>query len=366
MSLTTQPTTVTETLTERRSRWSALLRKGHFQAVIEEVLEQEKGKYPANSKSINFQDRVALLQESALILASAPSVFTAAVDGDLLSRIKNPQEESLRGDYKMIQQQAERQPSIYIHLLADKNGVAPTANQYLHIGALISEYIAEGTLSEHAYAVDNIATPHVLEQEWRSGCRKYLRTKKNTRWQPRVENLKTFCEGIKQRWHDEPESLRDTALRFPPGECGYSEHSHKRLAEHSKRKSSNHIMNLVEDICTYLHKNNTFTQHFVMHQFIIYLIFRPNQAAIAETFCSGLLQVWVDNGGGFNAHPAGISVASAKKVSAEKWEEHERLVRETSPLDSKIEAQREKASQWREALEWETGEVDEEMADATD
>lgn len=361
MSSVSEFRTITETLTERRTRWSALVRKGHFQAVIEEVLEQEKGKY-ANSKVINFEDQVAILRECALILASAPSVFNAAVDGSLVSRIQT--DDQLKQDYESVQQRAHDQPSIYIHLLADGNGDAPTPNQYLQIRKMIMDYIDETHVSEHAYAIDDISKPHVTEEESRSGYRKYLYT--NKRSPLRVETLKKLCEGIEQRWQDEPESSRDIALRFPPGECGYSKNAHTRLADHRNHRKSNYIMNLVEDIATYLHRKNEVTQHFRMHQFIIYLMFRPNQAAIAEIFCSGLLQVWVGNGGGFNAHPAGLSVASARNVSAEDWGEHEKWVRETSKLEKKIEEQKEKVDEWREALEWEAVEAGEDMLDATD
>jgi hypothetical protein len=112
-------------------------------------------------------------------------------------------------------------------------------------------------------------------------------------------------------------------------------------------------MNLVEDICTYLHRTKRFEQHFRMHQFIVYLIFRPTQAAIAEIFCSGLLQVWVENGGGFNAYPAGRSVATARRLSAGDWSAHEGWVREMSPVDENMRVQRERAREWRDALEWE-------------
>jgi hypothetical protein len=111
-------------------------------------------------------------------------------------------------------------------------------------------------------------------------------------------------------------------------------------------------MNLVEDICTYLHKTKIFKQQFIMHPFIIYLIFRPEQAAIAEIFCSGLLQVWLKDGGGFNGHHAGRSVASAKKVPDLEWASHERDTRLHSPLIENLKMQQLRAEEWRKALEW--------------
>ena len=112
-------------------------------------------------------------------------------------------------------------------------------------------------------------------------------------------------------------------------------------------------MNLVEDVCTYLHRTAAFKQHFQMHQFIIYLTFRPSQAAIAEIFCSGLLQVWIENGGGFDAYPAGRSVVTARKVSTDEWHEHERWAKQTSLVIENRKILKEKAEEWQKALEWE-------------
>jgi hypothetical protein len=118
-------------------------------------------------------------------------------------------------------------------------------------------------------------------------------------------------------------------------------------------------MNLIEDICTYLYRTKILTQHFRMHQFIIYLVFRPSQVAIAEIFCSGLLQCWVDGVGGFNAYPAGRSVASARKVSLGEWATHETVTRQTSLLGKRMEVMKERAEIWRKALDWRVADDDE-------
>lgn len=93
-----------------------------------------------------------------------------------------------------------------------------------------------------------------------------------------------------------------------------------------------------------------------MHAFIVYLIFRPEQAAIAEIFCSGLLQVWIE-GGGLNAYPAGRSVASARKVGQTQWEAHERWVEENTGLVRNIGVQRERIERDVEYLDREMEEV---------
>jgi hypothetical protein len=336
-----------ETLTERRIRCANLLRRHHYQPVIDEVLDEELPKYGVSS-IINTHDRISHTRECALILASAPLVFAAAVDGSLVRDLLHNTD--LQKNYVTIQAQAHSQPSIYIHLLADEYGIAPTPNQYMSIRSMIQEYLAEGPACKHAFEIDNITSPKVSLISSTQGHRKYLQTK--THSSKRIETLHRFCAGIQNRYLETPPSLRDTPFQFPPGECGYSKDSHARLAQHRAHNSSNYVMNLVEDICTYLHRSKQFSQHFRMHQFIIYLIFRPSQAAIAEIFCSGLLQVWVENGGGFNAYPAGRSVATARRVSEGEWASHERWVRQMSPVDENMRVQRERAEEWRRALVW--------------
>jgi hypothetical protein len=298
-----------ETLTERRLRWSNLVRQQHYQPVISEILDEELPKYQS-STVIDPTDRISHMRECALILASAPQVFAAAVDGNLVGRMLR--DTDLQKEYTVIQKRAHDQPSIYIHLLADDRGVAPTPAQYMALRDMVLDYMAEGHKSEHAWHLDNITPPKVSISASTQGHRKYLHT--TNRSSKRVETLHRFCEGIRRRFLETAETLHDTPFQFPPAECGYARNSHTRLAQHRAHQSSNYLMNLVEDICTYLHRTGRFVQHFRMHQFIIYLIFRSTQAAIAEIFCSGLLQVWVENGGGFNAYVLAFTIRISREA----------------------------------------------------
>lgn len=346
-----------ESLDDRRRGWSQLLRKQHYQPIISDVLDEELPKY-ANSTVIDATDRATHMRECALILTSAPAAFTAAVEGNLISQLQA--DSDFQDEYAVIQQRAHKQPSIYIHLLVDEDGISVSPNQYLIIRDIVLDYLSDSQSSQHAWHIDNITPPAVTKQASAEGHRKYLQT--TTRSPKRVAMLHRFCQGVQNRWDLTPTSLRDTPFAYPPGECGYSKNSHVRLTQHRAHRSSNHLMNLVEDICTSLYQSGVFAQHFSMHQFIIYLIFRPSRAAIAEIFCSGLLQVWVENGGGFNAYPAGRSVATARRVSEGEWEEHERWARGRSPVEERMRVQREAAEVWRAALAWEEdGEDDEDV-----
>jgi hypothetical protein len=259
-----QETPLVETLAERRLRWSALLRQQHYLPVIAEVFDEDLPEYE-NSTVIDATDRVSLLRECALILASAPSVLAAAVDGNLVGRMLR--DTDLQREYAVIQERAHNQPSIYIHLLADDRGIAPSPNQYLVVRDMVLDYLAEGQISEHAWHLDNTTHPTVNKTASAQGYRKYLYT--DHRSSSRVDTFHRFCEGVQRRWLETPAVLRNTPFRFPPGECGYSKDSHVRLTQHRAHRSSNYVMNLVEDICTYLHRTGHLQQHFRMHQFIM-------------------------------------------------------------------------------------------------
>ncbi|KAF1832051.1 hypothetical protein BDW02DRAFT_590736 [Decorospora gaudefroyi] len=330
-----------ESLSNRRQRWAHLLRSQHYQPLISEVLDEELPKYE-QSTIINVTDRVSHMRNCALILASAPSVLMAAVDGNLVNRMLS--DTALQKEYAAVQERAHHQPSIYIHLLTDAHGIPPTPNQYLTIRDMVNDYLAQEETSEHAWQLDNITLPPVTKQASANGHRKYLHT--TTRSPKRVETLQNFCTGVHKRWQETPPTLRNTPFAYPPAECGYSKDAHVRLAQHRAHHSSNYVMNLVEDIATYLHRTHIFHQHFTMHPFIIYLIFRPSQAAIAEIFCSALLQVWVDSGAGFNAYPAGRSVATSKRVSSDEWTALERLARLESPVERNMAVQVQRAEEW--------------------
>ncbi|KAF2261288.1 hypothetical protein CC78DRAFT_608404 [Lojkania enalia] len=325
-----------ETLDKKRRRWSSLLHSKDYHTVIREVLSYELGKY-ANSTSILPKSMSKIMRECILILASAPLIFTAAVDGILTTRFRADQD--LQEEYAQIQERAHRQPSIYVHLLADEEGLAPTANQYMVIRDIILKYITYSGDAELAWKIDNVSNPKTSTGAATQGYRKYLWTTDIS--SRRLKILTKFCDGVYKRWMETPPAERETPMAFPPGECGYALNSHKRLEQHRKHISSNYLMNLVSDICVVLHRDlNLFPHLFSMHQFIIYLIFKPQQVEIAEIFCSGLLQVWIEIGGGFNHYPAGLSTASAKKVTPDEWREHDRFVRDMSPLEHNLKVQR--------------------------
>lgn len=342
-----------ETLFVRRRRWSRLLHQKDYRGLITSVLETELPKYTSDTAFLPTSF-ASTMTECALILASAPLIFTAAVDGVLAKDYLTSPE--LQAEYAAIQERAHIQPSIYIHLLADEQGLAPSANQLMAIQENILKYITPNSPECNALAdlIDNIShttSPFQSHSPTESpSSRKYLRTRDMPLSATRIRTLQALCTGLQTRHSATPPRHRDSPLRYPLTECGYAIDSHRRLSQRRARQSSNYVMNLVEDICTHLHRTGQFQQRFYMHQFIIYLIFRPTQAEIAEIFCSGLLQVWVDEGGGFNHYPAGRSNRSARGVRDEQWRAHDRFARENSRLLENVRAQRLMAEEMLERL----------------
>ncbi|KAF3048377.1 hypothetical protein E8E12_011743 [Didymella heteroderae] len=336
---------VAESNDSRRHRWAQLLHSYHYEPVIFDVLSDELPKY-TSSLAIDHTDIVTHMRECALILASAPRVFFAAVEGSLNT---------------VIQERVHNQPSIYIHLLADEEGRAPSPVQYLLIRDMIQDYIS-GCPSEHANQIDNIMPTPVPLDVSTQVHRKYLSTPSTKHPPKRIIALTRLIAGIADRCAQIPLDLHSMPLRYPPSEVGYALNAHKRLAQHRAHQSSNYVMNLVEDIYTYLFRTNVLAQHYRLHQCVIYLIFRPSQAAIAEIFCSGLLQCWVHLGG-FNAYPAGRSIASSLRVQMGEWDKHMNTAKETGLLEGNMQILRERAEIWRKALEWGEENEDGKMAD---
>src|SRR5205823_2027552 len=121
-----------------------------------------------------------------------------------------PVDANLQLEYRRIQERAHIQPSIYIHLLADNDGVAPSAKQYMVIRDTILKYVDDVEPDhELAFLIDSIYPPGSLQSSSTYEFRKYLRTAATLRSHHRVEALHRFCEGILQRFHSTSSQSRD-------------------------------------------------------------------------------------------------------------------------------------------------------------
>ena len=126
-----------------------------------------------------------------------------------------------------------------------------------------------------------------------------------------------FVEAFRERIAKlDPQDLNEP-LAFPLCEVGYSNRSIDRLKAHKAHSSSNYIMNAIEAI--FMAFKDEFSGEFSIAQFIIYLIWKTEQAEIAEIGLTKLAEGYIHNGGGFSHYPAGLSNASAQRTSHREW-----------------------------------------------
>jgi hypothetical protein len=85
---------------------------------------------------------------------------------------------------------------------------------------------------------------------------------------------------LRTRLNRVPESEHNKPLGFPLCNVGYSVRCNERLKQHASYNSSNYIMNLAEAICNAC--RDQFSQRHRVEQAVIYLIWSPGHAEIAE------------------------------------------------------------------------------------
>ncbi|KAF2732914.1 hypothetical protein EJ04DRAFT_606907 [Polyplosphaeria fusca] len=332
-----------ESLFERRRRWCMLLQEKDYYPLISEVLALEIPKYP-NSTVFLPSSRPTILRECFNILCSASSVLSAAITGTLSTQILH--DPALQSEYKKLSDRACVQPSIYIHLLTSPTGTPPTPSQYLLIRSTIQNYISPSpSPNRPAWLVDTVSLPIATYLASADGFRKYLSPSGDVDdiSPRRISTLSTLCTGISTLCTSLPASQ---PLPFAPAECGYARDAHARIAQHRARRSSNYIMNLMEDVCGYLFSKGMLEHKFEWRAWVVYLVFGAEQAGVAEMLVSGLMQVWVEGGGGVNGVPAGLSTASAGRVERGEWDGWKEWVRGNSGLVREMEGQRGKVKRY--------------------
>jgi hypothetical protein len=99
-----------------------------------------------------------------------------------------------------------------------------------------------------------------------------------------------------------------------PGECGWSRNIHARCKDHRTLQSSPAIFRVANCVLRVLYP----TEHYQMHHFCLFKIFRSEQAGIGESMGHHLVLSY-GNYGGFNFKQAGISVGAAMDMDFKAW-----------------------------------------------
>jgi hypothetical protein len=150
-----------------------------------------------------------------------------------------------------------------------------------------------------------------------------------------IREILHFCDYLEKRLDNVSRDDWTKPLRYPLVEVGYSNRSIKRLENHSAHIGSNYVMNLMESIADVIHHhlNGDF---FCIEQAIIYLIWMPEQAEIAEIGWTKLAEGYTGNGGGFSHYPAGRSNYSAQTTHSTEWSYAKQAALTGSPLCSNL------------------------------
>jgi len=146
--------------------------------------------------------------------------------------------------------------------------------------------------------------------------------------QSHIDNINDFCRNLERRLQHVRQSPAWTEpLAVPLVEFGYACSPVQRLKEHRTHQKSNYIMNLADAVCRLL-----FNGKFYFEQYIVYHLFRPEQAAASEILFTRLGQGYTLNGGGFSHHLAGRSNHTALGVTALNWSRYLKDAMKTTPL----------------------------------
>ncbi|KFY02791.1 hypothetical protein O988_01906 [Pseudogymnoascus sp. VKM F-3808] len=210
-------------------------------------------------------------------------------------------------------------PAIYENFITNENGLEPCPADWKVILQVIKEYMRDGGPRSDAYATRIDSIYGLVESNARfAGARKYLSTEKSLEdglfaCRDRLLAMETFVAAMEKRMDDTP--AQDKLMARPVCDVGYSRRPITRLRAHIEQKSSNYIMGL----CMAIFEDECPHDGLRLSQQVILRIYDEQDAALAETFVSALMQAYTVNGGGFSHAAAGTSIESVKRVTDEEW-----------------------------------------------
>ncbi|KAI4653091.1 uncharacterized protein J4E79_008604 [Alternaria viburni] len=289
----------------RRPRfdYGAELKKG-LTFVAAAAYAEELADYHAVARSMNESDfRVA----AVYLMASIPAALLEAIVGGNLciAARSNDDIDNLLYDSKSmwhIRANDKNAPGIYIRFLVDKDGNAPTPNQYLRVAKRLRDYVSGDDQSfEAAASLDNIkGTTKASGRDISKGHYRFLNGSEQ-----RVMQILTWCTALEDRIHELPADELDTPMQRPCTYVGYSVSVSQRLHEHDEGGTS-------------------WFQHMVQAAFqaeVDYPLFsfeghavcflQESEAPVAEVLISVITDSMIETGGGFGVYQAGIQTTSA-------------------------------------------------------
>ncbi|KAI9689683.1 MAG: hypothetical protein M1820_010083 [Bogoriella megaspora] len=261
-------------------------------------------------KSVTRHSHSSNLNEVTEILCFyKPSLLDALIEGTIAEQ--KHEDEDIGKQLSEIEHETTTCPGIYYQALVDEFGHSPLPRQLLEMCHLLRKYAND----QH----QNVISVIDAHRTHRKGIRKpvtqdsqvYLRCAKEKRIIPsRIHQILDFCDALEKRITSMKNSQRSVPMAGPLVLVGYSTNVKRRQREHQGHRSSNHIMNLAENICQILHGRD-----FHMDSSVVFPIKNPRHVELAEIVITRITQATTDVGGGFCHYPAGCNNPMPKEWS---------------------------------------------------
>ncbi|PSN71478.1 hypothetical protein BS50DRAFT_631427 [Corynespora cassiicola Philippines] len=161
----TPPPYPQDPLTHRLTTYALHLSTSTFAPLLHSLINHSLPRH-APHPLFRPQNRAHLLRESLLILCSTSPVVHAAVAGTLTAQLltpaPTPADLALRQDYAVLQERAASgQPCVYVHVLADERGCAPSPEDMLVLAEALARYTAPAATADEGLVerVDALGPP---------------------------------------------------------------------------------------------------------------------------------------------------------------------------------------------------------------
>ena len=303
---------------EDSKRWVKVFATEGYAALVEDALEEELvalSQLPAAKKA-----------EIAYIAATIDqSLLTEIIVGNVAKGQRD--DPDIRRALRRYRKQARNAPGIYLQLLVDAHtGDSPTPAELRDVIAGMESYCENtATGNDLAYDMESHRYPgNVDRADIDRGVRRYLKKQKTAQnadrrtdapCATRLAKVRAFCVQLKKRLDLLPAPEQSRPLRMPISEVGYAANCLARLEDHAAHRSSNYVTNLADAVICYLQEveGRFLGKQFIVHQFVIFNCWLPQQAILAEMFFTRIAHDYIYNGGGFSHYPTGLSNASVLK-----------------------------------------------------
>lgn len=267
-----------------------------------------------------------------ILFSMEPRVLKGLLEGNLAHQYKNNTE--VRDRLDELWGNRFTQPSIYAQMLADADGRSPTIAELRQVIKQLRDYsdVENGNVTV-AHAIDRRRHPSWEMADTEDGVRRYFTYNAGAHEAVnRPDELEEFCQNLEERLQEHA----DQDQPFPRllTEVGYSKQSDRRLKFHREHKSSNWLMNLTQAVLEVL-----FPDRFYLWQFVVFYIFTPKMAALAEILITHFAHGYTSTGEGFSTYAAGRSVTSVRDFTPAEWDEFLKDTLENTPIQRNYAAQ---------------------------